>query len=231
MKKKTNPYLIWGLFTLAVVALLFGLAKLGSNSPGGNVDADGRPVSTGALLKPDVAEGEHAKGPKNAKVTLVEFSDFQCGFCKQSYPTVNRLLNDFPNDLRVVYRHFPLEQIHDHAKLSAQATEAAALQGKFWDLHDAIFNTQNEWKNLENAEEFFIKLAVSVGVEDEEKFKADLHSEAVIQAVDDDLTSGIASSVHATPTFYVNGVHLANPQDYDMFKQVIQDELDKVNNA
>ena len=87
------------------------------------------------------------KGPKDAKITFVEFSDFQCPFCNRVYPTINQLMKDYDGKVQLVFKHFPLISIHPHAQKAAEAAECAKDQGKFWEFHDALFENQQDWSN------------------------------------------------------------------------------------
>ena len=97
--------------------------------------------------KVDLGNGSSV-GPKDAKITLVEFSDFQCPFCARAYPTINQLMKDYDGKVQLVFKHFPLISIHPRAQKAAEAAECAKDQGKFWEFHDALFETQNDWANL-----------------------------------------------------------------------------------
>jgi len=216
-----NKNLLWPSVILGVVVVVILLA----------VFASGTPSEGGNVLSAPVTTDEHIKGNPDAKITLVEYSDFQCPACGSMYPIVKQLADTYPNDLRVVYRHYPLRQIHPQAQLAAQATEAAAMQGKFWDMHDALFNTQTTWADSPDAENFFVQLAESVGL-DTEKFQADMNSTESLAAVNEDAKSGNSANVPGTPTFFLQGNQIENPGTLDGFKMLIEDkiiELDEKN--
>jgi len=125
-----------------------------------------------------------------------------------------------------VYRHFPLTQLHANAQAAAQAAQAAALQGKFWQMHDLLFENQNKWSGQSNAgaRGTFETYAAGLGL-DMEKFKRDRDSSAVTAKIQTDLESGAASGVTGTPTFYVNGKQMPHPQSYEQFKQAVVSAL------
>ncbi|MBI2436813.1 MAG: thioredoxin domain-containing protein [Candidatus Magasanikbacteria bacterium] len=205
--------ILWSTTILGLIVFVWLLAWLGT------------PKTNGGALSEAVSEVDNIKGNLDAKVVLVEYSDFQCPFCAQIYPIVKQLSSKFsPEDLGVVYRHYPLIQIHANAELAAQAAEAAGLQGKFWEMHDAIFNTQSTWSTLDTVEDFFISLANSIGL-DTEKFKIDLNSSEVQNKVKRDVSSGNKSGVQGTPTFFINGQGIPTPQTYEDFVRVIENTL------
>lgn len=207
--------LLWGGMTVGIILLIVLLAKLGAAPP-----------STGGPLAAPVSDSDHFKGNQNVKVTLVEYSDFQCPGCAQMYPIIKQMAETFKDDLKVVYRHYPLKQIHKNAELAARASEAAGLQGKFWEMHDMLFNTQQQWSTEGDPETFFVNLATSLGL-DIEKFKADLKSDAVKNKVDADYSSGTASGIQGTPTFFLNGERIPNPRTIAEFEGIIKSALNK----
>ncbi len=214
-KSNTKSIVIWTVFIGAVLLMLWGLAKIGSTGTGPVSNGPG----TGGTLSAELNEKDQTKGASDPAVKLVEYSDFQCPACQSYYPMLKQLLQEFPSDLSVTYRHFPL-RTHTNARQAARAAEAAGKQGKFWEMHDFIFNTLNKWQGEINPEPFFITLAESVGI-NPEQFKEDMKSEEIKQKVQDDYDSGISSGVQGTPTFYLNGTQIDNPRNYDEFKLII----------
>ena len=150
-------------------------------------------------LTPHVSDSDHATGPDDAPVTLVEYGDYECPYCGMAYPIVNRAQQDLGNRLRFVFRNFPLAESHPHARLAAQAAEAAAAQGKFWEMHDMLFEHQDALEP-----EDLIGYAKSLGV-DVAKFAHDLEAGTYAKRVRDDFRNGVRSGVNGTPTFFVNG--------------------------
>jgi len=150
-------------------------------------------------LKPAVSNTDHAQGNLNADLVIVEYGDYQCPYCGAAYPVLKELMNQFGSQIKFVFRNFPLSEMHEYARAAALAAEAAALQNKFWEMHDAIYENQqnlNEHLLLELAEE--LKLDIP-------QFKSDLESSALKAKVDEDFESGVVSGVNGTPSFYVNG--------------------------
>lgn len=156
----------------------------------------------------------HFRGPETAKVTIVEFSDLQCPACKAVQPLVKQVLAANPDNVRLVYRHFPLANIHPYAQLAAQASEAASQEGKFWEYHDLLFEKQQEWSVLTSQDEVvekFITYAEELGI-DKESFREKIHSDEVKQSVSKDIGLATQLNVNSTPTFYVNGYKVPAPQ-------------------
>lgn len=154
------------------------------------------------------------KGPANAKVTIVEFSDFQCPFCQRGAASVEQVLKAYPNDVKVAFKHYPLP-FHDKAKPAAMASYAAQQQGKFWEMHDLLFKNQGEL-----TEDNFIKFANELKL-NIDKFKADMKSEAASKIVDEDMELGSKHGVNGTPAFFINGVLLSGAQPLPAFKGII----------
>ncbi|MEK7590144.1 MAG: thioredoxin domain-containing protein [Patescibacteria group bacterium] len=210
---------MWSFVVFVVGGTIFGMAQL-ANSPS---------LKQPALLLDAVSATDWMKGGKEAKIILVEYSDFQCPACAAYYPFVKQLTQDFGDKLQIVYRHFPLRQIHKNADASAYAAEAAGRQGKFWEMHDMIFDNQSEWANKYSVEETFVNYATALGL-DIEKFKSDIDSKEVKDKVENDYLSGIRSNVNATPTFFLNGKKILNPRSYDEFKTIINQAGDSASN-
>jgi protein-disulfide isomerase len=142
---------------------------------------------------------DHAIGPHDSRVTVVEYGDFECPICKQAAPAIRLLLNHFKGRIRFVYRHFPLEEIHPHALGAAEAAEGAGAQGKFWPMHDLLFDNQPRLKppQLRNyAEQLQI---------DGTRFAAEMDDHLYLQRVREQMASGHESGVRSTPAFFVNG--------------------------
>ena len=149
-------------------------------------------------LKVAVHDGDHVQGQASAPVTLVEYGDFECPTCSQAYPIVKHVQKHFGDQLRFVYRQFPLEQ-HPMAEPAAEASEFAATHGKFWPMHDGLYETQYDLNP-----ELFATLAKELHLNEEGLEKA-LEEGEYEDRVTADLESGEASGVHGTPTFYING--------------------------
>lgn len=147
-----------------------------------------------------MGRGEHCLGPAHAPVTVVEYGDFECPNCKQAAPAVKMLLDRFAGRVRLVWRNFPLEEVHPHALEAALAAEAAAGQGRFWPMHDLLFENQRHLKRAQlrgYAERLELDLR---------RYDADMGDTVYLQRVREDIESGRSTGVRSTPTFFVNGV-------------------------
>jgi len=138
-------------------------------------------------------------GPEHAPVTIVEYGDFECPSCKQAAPAVRLLFEQFPNKVRWVFRHFPLEQAHPHALHAAQAAECAGAQGKFWPMHDLLFDNQQHLK-LPQLSHYAEQLQLDMA-----QYTAAMDDEIYLQRIREHQESGNESGVRSTPTFYING--------------------------
>ena len=172
------------------------------------------------LPRIDVEAKGPSRGPTNAPVTIVEFSDFQCPYCGREYPVIERLMKEYDGKVRLVFRHYPLD-FHPFAQKAAEAGACAQDQGKFWELHDKMFTNQG-------------KLAVAdlkgyaklLGM-DAPKFDKCLDSGEKKALVDDDLKAGSAAGVNGTPAFFINGIFVNGAQPYEHMKQAVDRELRK----
>ena len=142
---------------------------------------------------------DHAQGSDHARVVVVEYGDFECPSCKVAATTPALLMERFPNQVRFVFRHFPLEEAHPHSLLAAEASEAAGAQGKFWEMHDALFEQQSDLGS-----DLVHKLARRLRL-DIPRFEADLEARRYRPRVKRDFMGAMRSGVAATPTFFING--------------------------
>ncbi|MEK7498017.1 MAG: thioredoxin domain-containing protein [Patescibacteria group bacterium] len=165
------------------------------------------------------SDSQKVKAPSE-KVVLVEFGDFQCPACGAYHSVVQKLLTDNKDNLTFVYRNFPLN-IHKNANLAAYAAEAAGLQGKYWQMHDMIFETQDKWSTSTDVESIFVGYAKTLGL-DTDKFRTDMNSEVVKKKVEKDAADGLALGVDSTPTFYLNGEKINTPANYEDFNTLIK---------
>lgn len=213
-KFKTYALIVAGILLFGL--LVFGLEKLASQ------DAQLKTATTQTTDADTKIQGDAA-----AKVTLLEYSDFQCPACAAYEPLIANLHQDFPTDLKIVYRYFPLETIHKNALVSAEAAEAAHRQGKFWEMHDQLFQHQAEWAKSENPTDMFQGYAQAIGL-NMDQFNADSVDTAVAAAVKSDEKMGTEANIPGTPSFFLDGKKLENPQSYEAFKKIIEDELARI---
>jgi protein-disulfide isomerase len=146
-----------------------------------------------------VGPADHAIGPAHARVTVVEYGDFECPNCKQAAPALKLLLDRFKDRIRFVYRHFPVEEVHPHALLAAEAAESASAQGKFWPMHDLLFDNQAHLK-INQLRTYAERLQL-----DMTRFASDMKDHVYLQRIREHAQSGRASGVRNTPTLFVNG--------------------------
>jgi len=163
-------------------------------------------------LTPPVSERDHVTGSADAPVTLVEYGDFECPYCGMAYRVVKSAQAELGKQLRFVFRNFPLAEAHPHARLAAEAAEAAAAQRKFWEMHDVLFEHQDALEA-----EDILGYAKSLEL-DMEQFARDLKAATYAKRVREDFRSGVKSGVNGTPTFFINGSRYegswANEKDF-----------------
>jgi protein-disulfide isomerase len=171
-------------------------------------------------------QNTHVRGRADAPVLLEEYGDFQCPPCGFLHPILKRLEGEYERELRVAFRHYPLRNMHKHADEAARAAEAAALQGKFWQMHDLLFEKQNEWKDAATARSNFLSYARTLGL-DIGKFTQDIDSVAISNRVRSDEAQGTARGVTGTPTVFLNGreIPFAVITNYDSLRATIEREL------
>lgn len=180
------------------------------------------PGTAGGDLSVPVGEGDNIKGPADASATLVEYSDFQCPACGSFYPVLKQLFADSKDKVRFVYRNFPLKSLHPNAELAAHAAQAAALQGKFWEMHDKLFEGQAKWSGMSGtgAREVFLGYAGELGL-DKARMDKDMDGDAVKSKVQSDVDGGNRAGVNSTPTFYLNGKKLTGFRSVDEFRAAV----------
>lgn len=171
-----------------------------------------------------IGENENVKGNENSDVVLVEYSDFQCPACANYYPIVKQLMSEYSEKIALVYRHFPLYSIHPNAEEAAWAAEAASKQGKFWEMHDMLFEKQSQWSSERNVKQIFGDYAESLGL-NREQWEADYESNEVRDKVSADVVSGNKANVNSTPSFFINGTKMTQPKNLDDFRRIIEMEL------
>ena len=193
---KTETKVLSG-FLIAIAALLLGgVFFLSKNNPNAQVTSDG------TVYQIDYSKG-YKIGSDSAKVKVVEFSDFECPACKEAEPAIKNVISSNGDNVQFIYRHFPLPQ-HLNGKIAAAFAEAAGEQGKFWEAHDKLFETQNEWSNLSDPTDFYLIIAKELNL-DEEKIKKVLSANQYSEKIQADINEGNSLGVNSTPTFYVNG--------------------------
>jgi protein-disulfide isomerase len=156
-----------------------------------------------------VNDKDHAKGPPDAPVTLIEYGDYECPYCGKAYPAVRRIQKKLGDKVRFVFRNFPLNTIHEHASQAAQAAEAAAAQGKFWEMHDLLYANQENLADVD-LRQYALKAGLEIY-----RFEADMSGEVYAKRVRDDFRGGVRSGVNGTPTFFINGYRFNEVVNYE----------------
>ena len=215
-----NKIILWAIIAVVVIGSIFGIVKLASKSQ--TPDSNNLAITISAIN-----DNENIKGDKEALATLIEYSDFQCPACGSYYPIVKKVSEDLSAKVKFAYRHFPLPQ-HKNAKLAATVAEAAGKQGKFWEMHDLIFQNQSDWSEEKNAAILFAKYAQELGL-DLTRFQTDIASDDIKAKIENDYKSGVKAGVNSTPSFFLNGKKMDNPRNYDEFKNAIEQTLGQSN--
>ena len=169
-----------------------------------------------ALTLPVSDDRDHIQGAPDATVTLVEYGDYECPYCGAAYPIVKRVQEAMGNGLRFVFRNFPIATAHPHAEQAAEAAEAAAAQGRFWPMHDLLYENQ---QRLEA--EDLLAYAGRLGL-DAARFNSEFEEHVHAPRVHEDFMSGVRSGVNGTPTFYVNGVRHDDSYDFETLLGALQ---------
>jgi formate-nitrite transporter family protein len=169
-----------------------------------------------STLKPPVSEVDHSSGLPDAPVTLVEYGDYECPHCGRAYPIVHEVQKALGSRLRFVFRNFPLGEIHPHAVRAAETAEAAAVQGKFWEMHSLLFEHQ---RALDDAHLLEYAKQIELNVE---RVRKELESGAHSERLEHDFRSGVRSGVNGTPTFFINGERLDGPWDFKGLMEAIE---------
>ena len=208
MTKEVRQLGLIGLVIVLIVGIIGGVAWYKQQNA---------PTPTDALVRGD----SYFSGTEDAKVTLVEFGDYQCPACAQAEPVIEQVRRDYQDaDFRFVFRNFPLA-MHQNAQPAHEAAEAAGAQGKFWEMHDILYRNQNAWANSSDPISQFEQYAKEIGVEDLNKFSNEVKSHAYAAKIQADIKDGGTLGVTATPTFFLNGKKMDGVQSYEDLKREI----------
>lgn len=216
--QKLKKFGIWigaGVAILVTIGFIFLLV----NTPSGSNAST--PLKVKLVSSSDIDAGN-----KNAKVTLIEYSDFQCPSCAIFHPYVNQILKDYGTKIHFVYRFFPLSQLHQNAQIAAQAGYAAYKQGKFLPMADQLFNNQTEWQDVADPTTLFDKYATILKL-DMTKFNTDMKADDAKKFVQSEYSEGLNAGITYTPSFILDGNLINNPSDYNGFKALIVNEINK----
>lgn len=205
------------LVVIIAIAVIAGLSSSGTVLPQGGFEA----TTVAAITSTDWVTGN-----KSAKVSVIEYGDFQCPACGAYEPIMQQMEKDYASNVQFVFRNYPLPQ-HQNGMITSQAAEAAGLQGKYWEMHDLIYQKQAEWSDASAdtiVSKYLDAYAKSLGL-DLTKFNADINSPAVKQKIQNDMAIANAAKVNHTPTFFVDLKQIPNPQSAAAFKAVIDAAL------
>lgn len=168
----------------------------------------------------------HVEGQGKDNVTLVEYGDYECPFCGEYFPTVKQVQTEFNQQIHFQFRNFPLVSIHRNAFAGARAAEAAALQNKFWEMHDALYESQTQWSSSSDPTQYFNQYATELGL-NLAKFKQDYASGKVNDLINADIGEGNKLGISGTPTFYLDGQQLQVANSLSAFEKPIKAEIAK----
>jgi protein-disulfide isomerase len=215
--EKKNRFGFWSGIIAALVVVTLLVVSIANKS-------DNAVPITGELV--NIQTNDWTKGNRNSSTVLIEYSDFQCPYCKVYSVFSKKLAEEFADDIVVAFRHFPLDSIHANAELAAYASEAAGKQDKFWQMHDLIFDKQEEWSEMKNPTDIFISYAESLEL-DTEQFETDLSDKTIKDKVKNSAFGAEDLGLRGTPSFILNGKKIDTPKSYDQFRQIIRNQLDE----
>jgi protein-disulfide isomerase len=212
-------YITWIGFLVIVALIVWGMVAASKKAANSTTEV-------AIPLPTPVTSADWSRGPVDAPVTLVEYGDFQCPACQAYYPVVEQVFAS-STDLRMIFRHFPLPQ-HTDAVPAAKAAEAAGNQGKFWEMYNLLYSQHTDWDSLPDPTSVFIGYAQKLGL-NVAQFTTDMNSAAVAQKITDSVTSGTNAGIDATPTFFINGYRIENPESIAEFMADIQNAASTTN--
>ncbi|MGC9968793.1 MAG: thioredoxin domain-containing protein [Minisyncoccia bacterium] len=221
---KITLWFVVGFVVLVLVVIVVAGVTSGGFSAG---TANSTPPEFVATTAPTITAADWTRGKKDAKVSIIEYGDFECPACAEYSPVMNQLFAAYGDRVLFAFRNFPLYSIHPNAGISSQAAEAAGLQGKFWEMHDLLYQKQNEWAGAASSSvvnQYFDKYASSLGL-DVNKFNQNINANPVVSKVQADVAGGNAAQIDHTPTFFVNLKQIPNPTSYNDFKAVLDGAL------
>jgi protein-disulfide isomerase len=202
---------------LAVIVLIFAGVIIFNGNKNNNTSANSSAKAT-----------QHVEGLGKSGVTLVEYGDYECPYCEEYYPVVKQVQQEFNTQMTFQFRNFPLVSVHQNAFAGARAAEAAALQGKFWEMHDALYDNTNwqVWSTASDPTQYFDQYAQQLGL-NLAKFKQDFSSTAVNDTVNADMAAGNKLGINGTPTFYLDGKQISPQPTLASFESFIKAEIAK----
>ncbi len=204
----------WGVIA-AIIIIFVGIFMLNGNK------SDGGSKSSNAS-----ALTQHTLGKGTSGVTLLEYGDYQCPFCGDYHPTIQQVVAKYGDQIKFQFRNFPLTSVHRNAFAAARAAEAAALQNKFWEMHNLLYETQSQWSAASDPTTFFNQFAQQLGL-NVAKFKKDYGSNQVNDAINADMAKGTELKITGTPTFFINDKQTQISNSLESFQKVIDAAIAK----
>jgi protein-disulfide isomerase len=205
--KSPLPFVIIGVVLVAVTAAVVLMSRNSAGNGTATPASNSAPAQTAQRVTPQPgAPNPYTRGMQTARVTVEEFSDFQCPACGALEPGLRRVMKDYEDRAHFIFRNFPL-QMHKYAFLASRAAEAAGLQGKFWEMHDLLYDNQKEWSDSMEPRVQFDSYATRLGL-DVQRFKTDMERQDLAERIKSDLLRGNSVGVKGTPTVYLNGREL-----------------------
>lgn len=218
MKRTTQRIFLWTGLVLVLGLIGWGLYAASQGS--------GSTATAGSV--PPMSAADHVLGSRTSKAVLIEYGDFECPACAAYQPIVTQLKDKYGDALALVFREYPLTQLHKYAMLAAQAAEAADKQGQFWAMHDLLYQRQNSWVSSLDARPVLIGYAQELGL-NVSQFTTDLDSAAVKARIQTDISSGSAANVPGTPTFFFNGKQVVTTGNMTDFTNLIDAVIQPTN--
>ncbi len=217
MKKYLPTILIIAAIVVVIGFVVYAMTRSDSTGTTASQPATAEDVAA-------ISQG-HTTGNANAKVVVTEFGDYQCPVCGTWHPyLLNTFLPQYQDKVAFVFKNFPLTQVHKNAQISAQAAEAAGLQGKFWEMHNKLYETQTEWSELSDPSGKFADYAGQIGI-NVNQFKSDLNSQKVKDIVQKDVDLATKLNLQGTPTFFINGNQVTIKTGFEDLKNAVDQAL------
>ncbi len=204
----------FSLILIACVVIFGGILFFSKKDASAPTGSDGKAIQASS----------HTRGSDSTGVVLTEYGDFQCPACGGFYPIVEEVVKKYEDKITFQFRNFPLRQIHPNAMLAHRSAEAASNQGKFWEMYNALYSTQDSWSSLQDPSSTFRSYAESLKL-DMTKFDADQKGQAVNDIINADLAEGQKLGVTGTPTFFIDGKKIENPRDAAGFGKLIDEAI------
>ena len=215
-KEQTYRAWLWIFVVIILIGAVAAMVRLVQTS-------DGQGTRDTSSILASITPEDWVLGNASSTVTITEYGDFQCPACASYEPLLRAIEKEYSTRVRFVFRHFPLQQ-HPNARPAAMATEAAGAQGKFWEMHDLIYDKQRDWETSSNAEAIFITYAETLKLS-VNAFKDGLNSKVLSRKISDSYQSGLLFNVNGTPTFFLNNEKIDTPRNLVEFKTLLDNAL------